>query len=385
MSTFQKAERHKAKARLGIAGPSGSGKTYTALRIASAWAAALGGRVAVIDTEPVGDGVGSASLYADTFDFDTLLLQPPYHPQRFADAIRDAAAEGYVVTVIDGITPAWDGPGGVQEIVERAGGEFRHWGSHGNPAHQILVDAITNAPNHVITTMRSKMTYAMEEKEKANGFKKNDVVKLGMRPIQRDTIEYEHSIFGQVDEAHNLRITKSRNRDLQDKVFPEAGEEFAMILLQWLERGAPEPLDAAVKRQFKVKPELGAVIQGATGISKVSEIVAKYGERCRDLARLADELAAEKAAQNGQGAGDTDTETGKETSETGAPAPTPNGVHDPTKAAEFQAGLDAGEGQGGTGDDPPPREDSLLGSGLREAVGNYGDPEPRRKRTGSRA
>ena len=55
MATFRKAERKKAKLRLGIVGPAGSGKTYSSLLIA----AGLGGRIALIDTEN-----GSGDLYA---------------------------------------------------------------------------------------------------------------------------------------------------------------------------------------------------------------------------------------------------------------------------------------------------------------------------------
>jgi hypothetical protein len=44
---FRKAERRKAKLRLGITGPAGSGKTYGALLIAFG----LGGKIAMIDTE----------------------------------------------------------------------------------------------------------------------------------------------------------------------------------------------------------------------------------------------------------------------------------------------------------------------------------------------
>jgi ABC-type dipeptide/oligopeptide/nickel transport system ATPase component len=57
---FTKAERKKAKLRLGLTGASGSGKTYSALMVAKG----MGGKVAVIDTEH-----GSASLYANDFDY----------------------------------------------------------------------------------------------------------------------------------------------------------------------------------------------------------------------------------------------------------------------------------------------------------------------------
>ena len=73
---FQKAVRKRAKLRLAVAGPSGSGKTTAALNIAKG----LGGKVAVLDTER-----GSASLYSDQFEFDTLELNPPYAPERFND------------------------------------------------------------------------------------------------------------------------------------------------------------------------------------------------------------------------------------------------------------------------------------------------------------
>ena len=44
---IRKAERRKAKLRLGITGPAGSGKTYGALQVAFG----LGGRIVLIDTE----------------------------------------------------------------------------------------------------------------------------------------------------------------------------------------------------------------------------------------------------------------------------------------------------------------------------------------------
>ena len=62
---FKKAVKTKQRLRLAIDGISGSGKTYTALAIASG----MGGNIALIDSEH-----GSASLYADRFEFDTMDL-----------------------------------------------------------------------------------------------------------------------------------------------------------------------------------------------------------------------------------------------------------------------------------------------------------------------
>ena len=63
--TFQRARKSQAKARVANIGPSGSGKTLLALFTAQK----LGAKIAVIDTEN-----GSASKYADRFEFDVLNL-----------------------------------------------------------------------------------------------------------------------------------------------------------------------------------------------------------------------------------------------------------------------------------------------------------------------
>ena len=62
---FQKATKTQARLRLALCGPSGAGKTYSSLELARH----LGKTTAVIDTEH-----GSASKYADRFDFDVCNL-----------------------------------------------------------------------------------------------------------------------------------------------------------------------------------------------------------------------------------------------------------------------------------------------------------------------
>jgi len=47
---LRKAERKKAKLKIGIAGPSGSGKTYSALRLARGLATSWD-KICLIDTE----------------------------------------------------------------------------------------------------------------------------------------------------------------------------------------------------------------------------------------------------------------------------------------------------------------------------------------------
>ena len=82
--SFRRAVKYDAKLRFAVCGPSGSGKTYTLLQLATE----LGGPVALIDTER-----GSASKYADLFEFDVLELES-YDPARLIEIIDEAARIG---------------------------------------------------------------------------------------------------------------------------------------------------------------------------------------------------------------------------------------------------------------------------------------------------
>lgn len=225
---FQKAVKFQAKLRLAIAGPSGSGKTFTSLAIATA----LGGRIALVDTEH-----GSASKYADLFDFDVLNLDAPFHPDRFVEAIRAAQAAGYQIVILDSLSHAWSGPGGVLELKEqfarlRQYNDYTAWGPAGELQNK-LVQAILGSDMHIIATMRSKTSYAMDEVTE-DGRKRTKVVKQGMAPIQRDGFEYEFDVFLDMDVENNAIVSKTRCPALTGRVFKNPGADVAEILSTWL-------------------------------------------------------------------------------------------------------------------------------------------------------
>ena len=233
---FKKATKSAAKLRLGLVGPAGSGKTMTALRIAHG----LGGRVAVIDTER-----GSASLYSGErgLDFDVLELDS-YEAEHFIGAIRQAEQAGYDVLIIDSLSHAWAGKGGILEFVDQAakrsgGGSFSGW-RDATPRHNQLVDAILGAKLHVICTLRSKVEHVIEQ---VNG--RTQVRKVGLQPVQRDGLEYEFTVVGDVTQDHELIITKTRAAWLKDKIIREAGEELGQQLAAWLSDGLPSPVVSA--------------------------------------------------------------------------------------------------------------------------------------------
>ena len=287
MSGFKRATKSAAKLRLGLVGPAGSGKTMTALRIA----AGLGGPVAVIDTER-----GSASLYAGErgLDFDVIELDT-YGVERFIDAIKAAADGGYATLVIDSLSHAWSGKGGILEFVDNAGkrnqggGNFGAW-RDATPRHNSLVDAILGAPLHIICTLRSKVEYVVE-----NVGGRNQVRKVGLQPVQRDGLEYEFTVVGDVTQDHDLVVTKTRAAFLKDAVIREAGEDLGRQLAAWLSDGTT-PTRPAVEVRSATPPEDGSLyMQIVLFIAQAANVrtLGKIGNRLDELVST-DQITADE-------------------------------------------------------------------------------------------
>lgn len=220
---FKKASKKQAKLRCAIFGVSGSGKTYSALRIASG----MGGKIAVIDTER-----GSASKYADRFDFDVAELLD-HSIDSYIRAIK--SAQGYNVLVIDSLTHGW------QELLEQIdllakskykGNTWSAW-SDGTPKQKMLVNALLSFEGHIIATMRSKTEWTVTMN--SNG--KNTPTRVGLTPEQGKGIEYEFDLLLEISEDHCALVLKDRTGKFQDKIITKPSEEFGQELIAWLNEG----------------------------------------------------------------------------------------------------------------------------------------------------
>ena len=241
---FKKATKNETKLRVGISGAAGSGKTFSALKIASG----IGGKIAVIDTER-----SSASLYADMVDFDVVNLEPPFNPQKYVDAIKTAEAAGYDVIIIDSLSHAWSGTGGLLDLHDniqksnKSVNGFSAW-KEITPIQNRFIDAILSSKCHIITTMRAKQEYIIEK-----GEYKTQVRKVGLAPVQRDGLEYEFTLFFEISQEHVATASKDRTNIFDGKYFTPS-EETGKILMSWLN----QPSAGAEKKQAEVEASTGS-------------------------------------------------------------------------------------------------------------------------------
>lgn len=232
MSGFQKAVRTQVKLRVALIGPSGSGKTYSALRLAKG----IGGRVAFIDTE--GD---RGTYYADEFDYDRLQLDPPYAPERYITAIRNAESAGYDVLIMDSASHEWIGKGGILEIHgNMTGNSYTNWNAV-TPRHDAWVDAQVRCRCHLIITMRGKDEYVVAENEKGKQAPK----KIGVGPVQRGGLEYEYTVAFLIDQGKHIASSTKDNTHLFEQFFDVLTEEHGAKLKAWAESGAPAASESA--------------------------------------------------------------------------------------------------------------------------------------------
>jgi hypothetical protein len=236
--SFQKAERKQAKARIAFCAPAGGGKTHSSLLVA----AGLGGRIAVIDTEN-----GSASLEAGKPgipDFDVLTLQAPFTVEKYISGMKEAESAGYDVIILDSISHAWQGQGGLLEQMDmkakasKSGNSFAAWRDI-TPMHNAFVDAILQSKCHVIATMRQKPEYVLEKDEKTG---RSAPKKIGLAPMQREGMDYEFTIVFDIDQqSHVALASKDRTSLFDGKPFVPSVETGKMIS-QWIMGGVVKDL-----------------------------------------------------------------------------------------------------------------------------------------------
>ena len=264
---FHKATKQGSRVRLAIAGPGGSGKTFTLLTIATE----LGGKIALVDTEH-----GSASKYADLFDFDVLELAS-YDPSIFPELIKSAAAQGYSTLITDSLSHFWAGQDGELEQVDRitarnkSGNSWAAW-REVSPKHNRMVDAMLSAPIHILVSMRVKTEWVLDKDLKTGKIVPR---KVGLQPIMRDGVEYEFDVCGDMDQENTLQITKTRCPKLAGGAYPKPGKELAETLMEWLETVSvqdPHPQESNAAPAMTAESKKNVLVDNIGGLQPASMI-----------------------------------------------------------------------------------------------------------------
>jgi hypothetical protein len=223
---LHQAKRNNVKIKIGIQGVAGSGKTKSALLLSYGlvgdWA-----KIAVIDTENQ-----SSELYSHLGSFFVLPLKHPFTPERFIEALQTCINAGMEVVIMDSISAEWQNI--LQEHSGMVGNTYTNW-SKLTPRHQLFVNSIILADVHIICTLRSKQAYILTEK---NGRQVPE--KVGLKPVQREDVDYELSLVFQLAMNHMATAIKDRTEIFADKPGFILSEETGEIIRKWCEQDSAE-------------------------------------------------------------------------------------------------------------------------------------------------
>lgn len=224
---LRQSQREKAKIKMALQGSAGSGKTYSSLLLAKGLTNGDLSKVAVIDTEN-----GSADLYAHLGNYNVLPMIPPFTPENYIKAIDICEKAGMEVIIIDSISQAWD------ELLDfhskLAGNSFTNWAKV-TPRQKSFVEKILQVNAHVITTMRTKQDYVLNQKDG-----KFIPEKVGLKAVQRDGLDYEFTLVFDVDIKHFAVSSKDRTGLFMGKPEFIISEKTGREILEWCNTGSPK-------------------------------------------------------------------------------------------------------------------------------------------------
>lgn len=273
----KKAVRTKLHIKLALISPSGGGKTYSALRLCKG----IGGRTLLCNTE-----ADRGYIYANEFDYDIVDLEAPFTPEKYIEVIHYAEKEGYDNLILDSATHEWTGKGGLVEIHDKMpGNSFTNWATL-TPRHNAFLDAQLYAKINIISCLRGKDEYVMEEK---NG--KQTPKKVGLGAQQRNGFEYECQVTLMIDQESHVASAMKDNSHIFEGHYDVLTEEHGAALHAWADTGEDKPAPAveiidqkamaalhAKAKEINMPHEaLSIHAQDLFGVSSLTELTMKQG------------------------------------------------------------------------------------------------------------
>lgn len=257
----KKAVRKKLHLKMALISPSGGGKTYSALRLCKG----MGGKTLLANTE-----AERGYIYADEFDYDIVDIEAPFTPEKYIEAIEYAEKEGYDNLILDSASHEWSGKGGILELHDRMpGNSYTNWAQL-TPRHNAFLDAQLYAKVNIISNLRGKDEYVLEEK---NG--KQVPKKVGLGAQQRQGFEYECQVTLLIDQDTHIASTSKDNTHLFEGQYDVLTEEHGRKLKRWLDNGEDAPME---KKAPGAQP------------AQITKLVKAFGEMLIDQPTLEEKM-----------------------------------------------------------------------------------------------
>ncbi len=247
------AQKFKQFARVCFWGCPKQGKTYGAMAIATAMVGPHG-KVGVISSE-----YGSSNLLSRKFPHDIIDLTVddhgnpianPFAPTRYEEALRLFVENSYDAIVIDSLSHAWEGEGGILEQVKMVEGNNKFtdgWGKVGTPSYQHLIKSILSTKAHIFITIRAKDGYVLEPGKDGKMTPRN----VGLKPVIRSSFGYEMQLTIRMDALiGHIEESAFQNDFPQGTQIVRPGEDVASTLLACLD-GDPVPEPSHAQMQMR--------------------------------------------------------------------------------------------------------------------------------------
>jgi len=257
MSDNKMARRTKMRLMMAMMGPPASGKTVSSFKIMSYLCE--GEPFGVIDTEngrslqytPVEEDE-KADPENRKFDFYAEHLTN-FHPDNYIKAIENLIGKGVRGIVIDSLSHAWAGVGGVLETKAKkdakGGNSYMNW-NESTALQNAFLERLMGLQVHLICTLRTKIEYFLETNNKGQSVPR----RVGLTPVQRDDLEYNFDIVGMGNDGV-FTFLKDTSGLFRGTEWVRPGLEMATLLETWLNTGVRMPM---AKEQFRtIMAELG--------------------------------------------------------------------------------------------------------------------------------
>lgn len=297
--SFSRARREGSHVLISMEATSGRGKTLSALLLGRGLVGP-DGKLGLLDTE-----TGRGKIYAKSVPggFEYGELTPPFSPERYTTAIKNAADAGLECLIIDSGSHEWSGIGGIGEIADagtNASGKalsgLQKWAKP-KARHKRFVQALLTTRMHIIVCLRAKEKLIQEgntitsggwvpEQEKSFGYEMT--VRLffpeGVKPGVPDLIKCPADLLGAFTPGAQVSV--------------ESGARIA----EWVKGG--DPVDQAavtLKREAEEAAEGGGTVLDTylkTLTKAQKDTLKPFGANLRSIADTADRQAAEDAESN---------------------------------------------------------------------------------------